>query len=163
MNISLVVAYDKMKGIGKNNQLLWSLPADMEWFRLITTGKPVIMGKNTYRSIGKPLKDRTNIVLTSDLDFEEEGVLVAASIEEAIHLAGESVEVLIIGGESVFKQFIEMADTLYITEVDAHLEADTFFPDWGKGFTRLYSNFRERDDENEYDMSFNIYKRNAYD
>ena len=74
VNISLVVAYDKMKGIGKNNQLLWSLPADMEWFRLITTGKPVIMGKNTYRSIGKPLKDRTNIVLTSDLDFEEEGV-----------------------------------------------------------------------------------------
>lgn len=129
VKISLVAAYEKNYGIGKNNKLLWRLPSDMEWFKLITIGKPIIMGKNTFLSIGKALPGRTNIVLTRDPNFEAEDILVASSVEEAIHLAGESVEVLIIGGGSVYETFIDMADTLYITHVGADLEADTFFLD----------------------------------
>lgn len=162
VKISLVAAYEKNYGIGKNNKLLWRLPSDMEWFKLITIGKPIIMGKNTFLSIGKALPGRTNIVLTRDPNFEAEDILVASSVEEAIHLAGESVEVLIIGGGSVYETFIDMADTLYITHVGADLEADTFFPRWEENynFRRVYSNYREHDDDNEYDMVFTIYNRN---
>ncbi|HET7700914.1 MAG TPA: dihydrofolate reductase [Candidatus Limnocylindria bacterium] len=126
--IAFVVARDRGGVIGKDGALPWRLPDDMRHVRQTTVGKPLIMGRRTYESIGRPLPDRTNIVLTRDPAFRAEGVLVARTPEEALALAGDAPETIVFGGADVFRRFLPMADRIYLTEVDAAVEGDTFFP-----------------------------------
>ena len=128
--ISIIVAIAENNAIGKNNDLLWHIPEDMKRFKQITSGHKIIMGKRTYESLPyRPLKNRTNIVI-SDIpgDFYE-GCLMAYSIEEAMDHCPQDEECFIIGGGMVYRQFLPLADKLYITWVDKSFEADIFFPE----------------------------------
>ena len=129
MRIAFVVAYARGRVIGRDNALPWKMPADMRRVRELTMGKPLIMGRRTYESIGRPLEGRTSIVLTRDPAFRAEGVLVARSEDEALTHAGDAPEVIVFGGSEVFARFLPRADRLYITEIDADIEGDRTFPD----------------------------------
>lgn len=129
--IAFVVARDRNGVIGKGGRLPWRLPDDMRHVRALTVGKPLIMGRRTYESIGRPLRDRTNIVLTRDPSFHPEGVKVARSTDEALALAGDAPEIIVFGGADVFAQFLPMTDRIYMTEVDAEVEGDTYFSPGG--------------------------------
>jgi len=131
--ISIVVAIGKNRAIGKNNELLWNIPEDMAHFREITIGKTVIMGDKTYLSIGRPLPNRKNIVLSLDEKFEAPGCEVRHSLEEVLSEYGKSAEeVFIIGGGMIYKLALSYADKLYLTIVEDSPEADTFFPDYSE-------------------------------
>jgi len=133
MIISIIVAIGNNRVIGIKNALPWKLPADMEHFRQLTAQKPLIMGQKTFESIGKALPGRTNIVLTLDKNFQAADCLIAHSIEEALQIAKEKgEEVMICGGVSVYKQFLPLADRMYLTLIDGDFEGDAFFPefDW---------------------------------
>lgn len=137
--ISIISCVAKNRGIGKDNKLLFDIPADLQHFKKITMGHPIIMGYNTYMSIGRPLPGRLNIVLSPD-KIKIEGCNVATSIDEAIKIASkeDNDEIFFIGGGMVYKTAIEFADRLYLTVVDAEPEADTFFPDYSQ-FSEIVS------------------------
>lgn len=140
LKISIIAAIGSNREIGKDNKLLWHIPEDMQHFKQITWGHPVIMGKKTFESLGKPLSGRTNIVLTHDNNFKVEGCLVAHTIEEAISL-GESRdnnEIFFIGGGQIYHQAMKYADKLYLTIVHGKFEADTYFPDYSDFAKVLY-------------------------
>ena len=134
MKFAIVVAAAKNGIIGKDNRLLWRLKSDLRRFRSLTIGKPVIMGRKTYDSIGKPLPDRTSIVVTRNPDFEQEGVIVAATIEQAIERAVTVAEksgveeIMIAGGSEVYRQMFPQTDRIYMTEVALEPDGDAFFP-----------------------------------
>jgi len=131
--ISIIAALSvQTRAIGRNNVLLWHLPGDLAHFKTLTLGHPIVMGKTTYESIGRPLPGRTNIVLSDDRAYAPEGVTVCRSLEEALALARslDREEVFVIGGGSVYAQTIERADRLYLTLVDDPQEGDTHFPDY---------------------------------
>jgi dihydrofolate reductase len=130
--ISVIAAVAKNRAIGKDNKLLWHIPEDLQHFKKITSGHPVIMGQKTFESLGKPLPNRTNIVLTDDKSFQAPNCLVVYSIDEAIKVASEKdqQEIFFIGGGSVYAQAIKIADKLYLTLVEGEYDADTFFPDY---------------------------------
>ena len=153
--IAFVVAVGRNKVIGKDGGLPWKLPDDTKHVREVTMGKPLIMGRRTYASIGRPLAGRTNIVLTRDAEFHPEGVLVAHTPEEALRLAGDAPETIVFGGAQVYKQFLPMAERLYMTSVDADVPGDTFF-DMGKDDWRVVTNQRHEADE-RHQYAFNIY------
>ena len=129
MLISIIVAVAKNGVIGKDNQLLWRLPDDLKRFKQLTLGHPIIMGRKTFESIGKPLPGRTSIVITGQKDFLVEGILVAHSLDEALYIARgfEEKEAFIIGGGEIYKQALPLTDHLYVTEVDIVIDGDTFF------------------------------------
>lgn len=126
--ISLIAAIDRNRGMGINNQLPWHLPADFAYFKSKTLGKPIIMGRKTFESIGRPLPHRQNIVLTRQLEYQREGVTVVSSLDEAFALTIDANEVMVLGGSEVFKLALEKADNVYLTEVQTEIEADVFFP-----------------------------------
>jgi dihydrofolate reductase len=126
--IAFVVARDRRGVIGKGGRLPWRLPDDMRHVRELTVGKPLIMGRRTFDSIGRPLPDRVNIVLTRDPAFRCDGCLVARTTDEALALAGDVPEVIVFGGAGVFKDFLPRADRIYMTEVDTEVDGDTYFP-----------------------------------
>jgi len=137
--LSLIVVIGKNRELGKGNKLLWHIPEDMAWFREKTMGHPVIMGRKTFASIGRPLPNRVNIVITRDPLFQAEGVTIVHSLEEAIEKTKETKndEIFIIGGANLYEQAILIADKLYVTEVDAlRPDADTFFPKYKSRFTK---------------------------
>ncbi|WP_031526026.1 dihydrofolate reductase [Dyadobacter crusticola] len=129
MKIAIIVAVSGNGVIGKDNQLLWRLPDDLKRFKQLTLGHPMIMGRKTFESIGKPLPGRTSIVVTRNADFRPEGVMVVHSLEEAIEAARqiEEEEAFIIGGGELYRQAQSIADRLYVTEVHTDIEGDTFF------------------------------------
>jgi dihydrofolate reductase len=131
MKVAFVVAYARGRVIGKDNALPWDMPADRRHMRRLTMGKPLIMGRRTYESIGRPLEGRTSIVLTRDPAFHVEGVLVARTPDEALALAGATgaEEAIVFGGSDVFAQFLPRADRLYVTEIDADIPGDRIFPE----------------------------------
>ncbi len=142
------MAWDRNRVIGKGGGLPWKLPDDMKHVRALTVGKPLIMGRRTYESIGRPLPDRTNIVLTRDPSFTAEGAKIARTTEEALALAGDAPETIIFGGAEVFKQFIPMVDRVYLTEVDAEVkDGDTVFPSFGQIDFRVLENVPHAADE----------------
>jgi len=163
MILSIIVAIAKNNEIGKKNNLLWSLPADMKHFREITKGQTVIMGQKTFESIGRPLPNRRNIVLTQDKNFSSEGVEIVYSLDELFDLlkknSDENAENFIIGGGMIYKLFIDKADKLYITHVDAEFpDADTFFPEIEKEkWQKIKSEKYIKDDLNKYDLEFAEY------
>lgn len=131
--ISLIVAHDENRVIGYQNDLPWYLPGDLKYFKEMTMGKPMIMGRKTYDSIGRPLPGRRNIVITRNEDFTAEGIEVVGSLEEALALVEGEEEVMIIGGAQIFEQSMAIADRLYITFIDHSFKGDTYFPsyeDW---------------------------------
>lgn len=137
--LSLIAILGKNRELGKDNKLIWNIPEDLARFRKITANHPVIMGRKTFESIGRPLPNRTNIVVTSDPYVRVGGVEVAGSLDEAIAFAKKSPgseEIFIIGGGQVYAQAIDKADRLYLTVVDATAPADTFFPDYSR-FTKI--------------------------
>lgn len=136
--LSIIAAVDEHRGIGKDNTLLWHIPADMKRFRTLTSGHPVIMGRKTYESIGRPLPNRTNIIVTHDPAYTANSCIIAHSLEEAIGEAKkhDQEEIFIIGGAQLYAQAISMADKLYLTLVHKTFDADTFFPDYSR-FTHI--------------------------
>ena len=130
MNLSIVVAYSSNHVIGKDNRLLWHLPDDLKRFKNLTMGHPMIMGRKTFESIGKPLPGRTSIIVTRDPHYRREGCLVVHSVEEAIGVAFELVpEVFVIGGAQIYERVLPMVQKIYLTEVHHFFEGDTFFPE----------------------------------
>ncbi len=157
--ISLIVAHDKNRVIGYENKMPWYLPGELQYFKEQTMGKPMIMGRKTYDSIGRPLPGRKNIVITRNENFHVEGVEVARSLEEALQLAGDVEEVMIIGGEQIFKVALPIADRLYITHIEHDFNGDTFFPTYGEEW-RLISRSEPVEAPDGYSYTYCIYDRN---
>lgn len=147
----MIVAVDETRAIGKDNRLLWHIPEDLKRFKALTTGHAVIMGENTYRSIGRPLPNRTNIVVTLDQDLVLPGCSVVHSIDEAMTTAREreTEEVFVIGGASIYRQLLPRVDRLYLTLVKGRHEADTFFPDYSE-FKKVVSREEGKNETHEY-------------
>jgi dihydrofolate reductase len=127
--ISMIVAMARNRAIGKDNELLWHLPDDFKHFKQTTMGKPILMGRKTYESIGKPLPGRENIVITRNENFIESGVTIVNSIEAALQASKRYEEVMVIGGASFYEQMLPLAQRLYITVVQQTFAADAFFPE----------------------------------
>ncbi len=127
--LSIVVAIAENRAIGKNNQLLWHLPADLKHFKQITSGHTIIMGRKTYDSIGKPLPNRRNIVITRQSGLQIEGVEVVGSLEEAIALCKAENEVFVIGGAEIYQTALPLTQKIYLTTIHESFEADAFFPE----------------------------------
>lgn len=132
--ISIIAAIGKNRELGKDNKLLWNISEDMKRFKKLTIGHPVIMGRTTYESIGKPLPYRTNIIVTRNPDFKSEDAIITHSVEEAIEVAKKysRKEIFIIGGAQIYAQGLKFADKLYITLVHGEFEADAYFPDYSE-------------------------------
>jgi len=128
MKISLIVALAANRVIGVDNRMPWHLSADLKRFKAITWGKPILMGRKTHESIGRPLLGRHNIVLTADPAYRAEGCSVAHSLAEAMDLAGEAEELMVIGGASLYENFLPQADRLYLTLIEREFDGDTYFP-----------------------------------
>ena len=153
LKISLIAAIGSHRELGKDNKLLWSIPEDMHHFKQITWGHPVVMGRKTFESIGKPLDGRLNIILTKEKDFHPEGCFIAHSIPEAVSLAESrnAEEVFFIGGGDVYHQTIKMADKLYLTVVEGKYDADTYFPDYSE-FKKVH--FQKKVEYKDYKYTF---------
>ena len=152
--IAFVVAFDRNKVIGKGGALPWKLPDDLKHVRELTIGKPLIMGRRTYDSIGRPLPQRTNIVLTRDPSFHPDGVRVARTPDEALKIAGDAPEVIVFGGADVFRQFLPMAERIYLTQVDADVGGDTFFDFGGTNWRVLENTAHPADERHAYPFNF---------
>ena len=127
--VSIIVAKSENNVIGSNGQLPWHLSEDLKKFKSITMGKPMIMGRNTFESIGKALPGRKNIILTRNLNYSAENVFIVNTIEKAIEACGEHKEIMIIGGGEIYKAFLGITNRLYLTNVDIEIEGDVFFPE----------------------------------
>ena len=158
---TIVVAMGEKNEIGFENQLLWHLPKDLKHFKELTSGHPVIMGRKTYESIGKPLPNRTNIVISRKKDWFEEGILIVGSIKEAIKFAKKiDEEIFIIGGGNIYEQTMDVVDRLEVTLVKADLKADTFFPKIDeKMWMKTNEICHEKDEKNAYDFCFQTFER----
>lgn len=135
--IQLVVAYSANRVIGRNNTLPWRLPSDLQHFKRVTMGKPIIMGRNTWHSLGRPLPGRPNLVLSRDPGFTAEGATMHPNLASAIAACGDAEAICIIGGEQVFKAALDIADEIIATEVHAQVEGDTFFPELPSGWVEV--------------------------
>lgn len=156
--ICLLVAYAHGRVIGKDGQMPWHLPNDLKYVKQLTTGHTVVMGRKTYESIGRPLPNRLNVVLTRDRTFSVPGVEIVHSKEEVFSLG----DVFILGGAHVYAQFLEEADRLYITELDLETEGDTFFPEWDRdAFTLVSATEGVLDEKNTIPHTFYVYERKA--
>lgn len=158
MKISIIVARTLNKVIGKDNAMLWHLPVDLAWFRENTLGKPVIMGRKTYESIGRLLPKRPNIILSRS-GFAVDGAYSAISLEQAVELAKNFVnsdEIMILGGGELFKQAMPFADKLYLTEIQANIEGDTFFEFDETQWQQVAEKWSEIDEQNSYRCRFMI-------
>ncbi|PTY37486.1 dihydrofolate reductase [Saccharospirillum sp. MSK14-1] len=168
MRIAMIWAMSENRVIGRDNKLPWYLPNDLKYFKQVTSGKPVIMGRKTYDSIGRPLPNRTNIVISRDTGFRAEGCQVVHSLDEALELAGAQLavnggdEVIVMGGAQIYAEALPRADRLYVTQVHATVEGDAFFP------TIDFNAWQEQGREdfsaegpNPYDYSFVVYDRPA--
>ncbi|MHA6696996.1 dihydrofolate reductase [Chryseobacterium sp. A301] len=158
---TLIVAMGQNREIGHDNKLLWHLPKDLKHFKALTSDHPIVMGRKTFESIGKPLPNRTNIVVSRKKDWFMEGVLIVGSLKEALKFAKKiNPDIYVIGGGSLYEQTIENADRLEVTLVKTSLEADTFFPKIdSKLWIKTSERCEEADEKNEYDLCFQTYER----
>lgn len=168
MKKSLIVALAENRVIGRNNNLPWYLPNDLKYFKQVTMGKPIVMGRKTYESIGKPLPGRTNIVVTRNTEWRADGVRVVHSLEAAFDLA-ESVaeidgqdEVMIIGGDQLYQAALPLVDRMYLTEVHAEVAGDAFFPKFDKDdWVVMACEDFDAVEPNPYDYSFVVLDRRS--
>lgn len=157
--ISLIAALAADRIIGMENAMPWDLPADLAWFKRNTLKKPVIMGRLTFESIGRPLPGRLNIVVSSQ-PGSAEGVTWVTSLEEALQAAGDAEEIMVIGGGRVYEQMLKRADRLYLTHIDAEVEGDTQFPDYEPDeWQSTFSEFHDADKQNSHSYCFEILDR----
>lgn len=166
VRLALIVAMAENRCIGMDNMLPWRLPADLQYFKRITSGKAIVMGRTTYDSLGRPLPNRTNIVITRNPHWEGPiGTRVVHSLEAALALA-EAVavcnsqdEALIIGGAEIYAQTLPLVSRMYITEVEASVDGDAFFPDWDRAQWRESARERHHDEATGLHYSFVVYDR----
>jgi len=159
--ISLIVAMAKNRVIGKDNEMPWHLPADLKHFKTVTLGKPIIMGRKTYESIGRPLPGRLNIVMSRDKNYTLEGCETVISLEEALTLTADVEEVMIIGGGYLYEQTILQADKLYLTFIDLDVQGDTFFPKYEHlNLSEIKREKHLKDEKNPYNYEFVDFKVN---
>jgi dihydrofolate reductase len=160
MIISFIAAMGKNRTIGNKGKLPWSLPADMKYYRDKTKGKPIIMGRKTHEGIGKPLPDRTNIIITRDRTYKSKGCIVVHSVDKALEAAGNAEEIMIIGGSQIYKEFLPKANRIYLTVIDAEFEGDTYFPEYDlTQWKEVSYEEHKRDAENQYDYAFIVLER----
>lgn len=154
--ISMIAAMANNRVIGKDNDMPWHMPADLAHFKKVTMGKPVIMGRKTFESIGRPLPGRKNVVITRNLDWSHEGVDVVDSPEKALALLSGVEEVMIIGGGNIYSQYLSQASKLFLTFIDLDVEGDTQFPDWQEvgDWQQVESEKHCADEKNNYNYQF---------
>lgn len=160
--ISLIVAYDQNYGIGIKNTLPWKLSADLKNFKQITENNYIVMGRKTFESIGRALPNRKNIILTRNPYANYDGCIIINDIESVLNFASEKphYEIFIIGGAEIYSLFIDHADRLYITEVDATLTADAYFPKWDQSkFKCIGKKKYQKDESNQYDFDFSVWEK----
>lgn len=164
--LSMIVATADNNIIGKDNSMPWHLPADLAYFKKVTLGKPIIMGRKTFESIGRPLPGRRNIVISRDENYSAEGIDTVISVEQALSLVDGSdgnnavVEIMVIGGGAIYKHCLPNADRLYVTHIKASIDGDTQFPSYDEeNWQKTASELRECDDKNAYDLDFCVYER----
>lgn len=154
--ISLLVAYANGRVIGKDGKMPWHLPNDLRYVKNTTTGHTVVMGRKTFESIGRPLPNRRNVIMTRNKDFSAPGVEVVHSKADVLALG----DVFILGGANVYAQFLDVADRLYITKIDLDTEGDTFFPEWDRdAFTLVSATEGVLDEKNTHPHTFYVYER----
>ncbi|MEN3786548.1 type 3 dihydrofolate reductase [Aeromonas veronii] len=162
MKISMIAAMAHDRVIGKDNQMPWHLPADLAHFKRVTLGKPVLMGRKTFESIGRPLPGRRNLVISRNPDYQAEGIEVVGSVEAALALlAGSSVEeLMVIGGGHLYAEMLPSADCLYLTRIDLAVEGDTRFPAFDDGqWQRVDCESHPTDEKNPHPYSFETWQR----
>ncbi|MBA6222584.1 type 3 dihydrofolate reductase [Colwellia sp. MB02u-18] len=158
--LSMIVAHANNRVIGKNNDMPWHLPADLAYFKKTTLGKPIIMGRKTYQSIGRPLPGRKNIVISRDNNFQAEGVEVVNSVDAALALVVDSAEVMVIGGGAIYQHCLAAAQRLYITHINADIDGDTHFPEYDLTvWQKVASDIRPSDEKNLYQLDFSVYEK----
>lgn len=158
--ISLIVAASRNNVIGANGELPWRLSADLKRFKALTMGKPVVMGRLTYESIGRPLPGRQNIVITRTADFVAAGCNVVQSIEAAIETAGAAEEIMVIGGSHIYAEFLPRADRVYLTRVHADVDGDAFLPELADDRWHIETCISQAADaSNDYDVDFVVLNR----
>jgi dihydrofolate reductase len=158
--ISLIVAASTNNVIGFQGDLPWRLSGDLKRFKTLTMGKPIVMGRKTYQSIGRPLPGRQNIVVTRNPDFVAEGCDVVSSVDAAVEAAGDAEEIMIIGGSHIYELFLPRAHRIYLTRVQADVEGDAFLPEinsneWQETDVEEY----DADESNDHDVIFSIFER----
>jgi len=158
--LSIIAALSHHRVIGKDNQLLWHLPNDFSWFKKVTMGKPIIMGRKTYDSIGKPLPGRRNLVITRNADLSIQGCEIVTSIQQALDATKDDEEVMVIGGAHLYEQFLPHVDRLYLTLVDANLDGDVYFPDYtSMNWKEIRREEHPADDRHAYPYSFVVFDK----
>lgn len=158
--ISMVAAIDEQDGLGYQNRLLCHLPADLKHFKQVTIGKPIIMGRRTFESIGRPLPNRHNIVLSRS-DIHIPGVSICKTIDEVLQITQNDSEIMVIGGAEIFKLFLPMTKQLYITRIHHTFEADVFFPTLqGDDWILISSQYHPADQNNAYDFTIQLFRKN---
>lgn len=160
--ISFIFAMDKNRLIGKDNDLPWHIPNDFKFFKDMTIGKTIIMGRKTFESFGKPLPDRKHIVITSNPDYDREGCTVVHSIDEILELENHDpdTEWFVIGGGVLFEKMLPYANRMYLTYIDYEFEGDSYFPEFNKDDWNLVAETRgQKDEKNPYDYYFRTYER----
>jgi dihydrofolate reductase len=156
--LTIVVAIDAERGIGVQNQLPWHLPEDLAHFKRTTSGHPIIMGRKTFDSIGRPLPNRRNIVITRNSEWRHDSVDVVASLSEAISLVRDA-EACIIGGGQIFAEALPLADRMVITEIDKTFQCDVFFPEFSLQEWQETAREHHHSDQNGFDYAFVTYQR----
>lgn len=162
MIISLIVAMDENRVIGYKNKLPWNLPSELRYFRETTKGKPVIMGRKTFESIGRPMPERLNIIVTRDKNYKAVNCIVVNSREDAIKAAKGNDEIMVIGGAEIYKLFLPIANRLYLTKVHGTFDGDTYFPEFNENeWTKAREKFVEKDNENKYSYTVMVLERKS--
>lgn len=161
VTLSFLVAADEGNVIGKNNQLPWHLPNDLKYFKNLTWGLPVVMGRKTYESIGKPLPGRTNIVITRNMEYGAAGIQVVHTIAEALQVAQQkgAKEIFVIGGAEIFNSIFEQAHRIYLTRIHHRFEGDVFFPQLNEGWQLVKEQPCTADEKNAYAHTFQVWER----
>ena len=166
MHLAIIVAAAENGVIGRNNAVPWHLPGDLQYFKRVTMGKPIVMGRKTFESIGRPLPGRTNVVISRDPDYSAEGVRVAGSLEAALRMAEDialidgAEELVVIGGAEIYREALPLARRLYLTEVHAVVDGDARLPDINWQVWRETQRERHAaEGNNPYDYSFVVFER----
>jgi dihydrofolate reductase len=162
MRLSIIVAMDDNQLIGKDNTLPWNLPADLGYFKRTTTGKTVLMGRKTYESIGRPLPNRRNVIISRNTNFKALGCEVVGGIESALELAKEDDEIMIMGGASFYEQMLPSINRLYITQIEGAYAGDAYFPSFNRDeFVETFRESHQPDEKNKHTYHFTILDRKS--
>lgn len=162
MRISIIVAMGLNNAIGKNNALLWHLPNDLKMFKSLTSGHAILMGRKTYESIGRPLPNRNNIVISTNIDLKIEGCTVFSSVSDALSAlrSTEATEIFIIGGGQIYNETFHFVDRMYLTKVNENFEGDVFFPEINfEKWNMISSSHFDKDEKHAFDFDFEIWDR----